>query len=1018
MIQYSLENHLEQLCNKHPEYTSLLSTWRLNKETCADALKTVVTSYPHFSLHDVSHAESVATKIEMLLGDRVERLSPTDTWLILHAAYAHDLGMVLKWVDIEEIWKTPKFTQFIQALIGSTDVDLSKAAKNINALINRKEDAVFDPLVVSRNVTLINAAYFRRYHSEISRKYIDLWKEGLEIDFGHSGLIQSRLIKLLGLICELHTSDSDKVLKLDYQTDGFGTDYAHPRFVASMLRLGDLLDADNGRFSTTATMTIGALPDSSLAHRDKHESTIHLLVTPTDIEFRSDCSTQSAYLETRNFISWLESEIEFLKKNWDLVAPKDLGGYVPRFDKKEVLLNGIPDIEGVADLRFRISQEKAFQIVEGSNIYGNPFVCFREIIQNAMDASKIQMWKDLTAGNYSAWIDDEKISKNMQPFDIDKAILNNYSIYVKLSTLADGKTQVDISDRGTGISISQFKQMCNVGKSTSLNGDNELFIETMPGWLKPTAGFGIGLQSIFLLVDKFEIITSTGTEAFTATVHSYRSGGYLQLRREKDVPARGTTIRVTFDSSKYPDPIMGESRKYLYEQYDPFSDEDYIGESHVIGSILEKCTDSMFPIRVSSSIDKYRDTTLIQAMNIDENEFTEKKGCYRYALSKDCCKLTAWDERNHIRTEIELAKLGYPPSEFRFKGVSVSRGRYGHGVTGLKIILDVYGLDTKTTLSLDRASFIQPGSKIIMERLNEAVNLYIECVLNELKKSSERLKEICANPHFNVYTFWLACSPNQRTRIPVESFLYIKETVEVVCCTDNKKHTTFEKPINELLTGDKTVYFAWTWGMDDIPSNSKNAAQVICNILDESGYNNSQEFVVDKWLCSTNETEMWNAMIQPSENSKLIIYTTGSEACCKVSQDFRQRIIRGLVAPIHNLERRDYADTKIMHRAIPAIGEYEDIAVGDVPRGVIRPYTQTNWIIAPFTSQFGSKASEMSKEMFIDSVIKSTRFEKIVMYVQEHRVRENKITIEEIKKCYQKLIEEFYDVITDNAENP
>ena len=77
MVQYRLESHLEQLCKNYPEYTSLLSTWKLNKETCTDALKTVVASYPHFSLHDISHSEAVITKIEMLLGDRVEKLSPT-----------------------------------------------------------------------------------------------------------------------------------------------------------------------------------------------------------------------------------------------------------------------------------------------------------------------------------------------------------------------------------------------------------------------------------------------------------------------------------------------------------------------------------------------------------------------------------------------------------------------------------------------------------------------------------------------------------------------------------------------------------------------------------------------------------------------------------------------------------------------------------------------------------------------------------------------------------------------------
>ncbi len=181
-----------------------------------------------------------------------------------------------------------------------------------------------------------------------------------------------------------------------------------------MLRLGDLLDIDNGRFNTACSSALGALPVSSVPHREKHEATTHLFVTPSEIQFRSDCPDSQTYLETRNFVLWLEGEIDFLTKHWSIVAPRTLGGYAPRFDKKELFINGVPDIEGIAELRFEISQEKAFQIIEGTNIYNDPFIFVRELIQNAMDASKFQFWRDLVSGNYNAWI-GEIHSKMIQP---------------------------------------------------------------------------------------------------------------------------------------------------------------------------------------------------------------------------------------------------------------------------------------------------------------------------------------------------------------------------------------------------------------------------------------------------------------------------------------------------------------------------------------------------------------------------------------------------------------------------
>ena len=602
MRKYKLTQHLKELCEQNPEYTNLYSTWNLNQRTCSDILKNVVLHYPHFSLHDASHAEAVLSKMEMVLGDRIQNLSPTDTWLLLHTAYAHDLGMVLEWERIETKWKERDFQDWLTDQEKSQDGDLRKAIAFIRKAHDLGEEADW-PLEARRCVSLIDEALFRGKHAQMSKEYIEFVRPELGLDLGHNNLIQPRLVKLLGQICKLHTDPLDCVMKLDYETNGFNSDYAHPRFVAMMLRLGDLLDIDNGRFNKGALAAAGGLPETSKPHLEKHEATIHLLVTPEEIRFRSDCPNSEAYLEARRFVTWLEDEVDFLNKNWALIVPKDLGDYAPRFDHKELLIRGVPDIEGVAGLKFEISQDKAFQMIEGSNIYKDRFVFIREVIQNAMDASKLQLWKDLCSRNYLAWekqpMDEEKL-KNLQPYDVSPEIYQNYPVKVKLSTPANGQVEIEVSDRGTGISVDAFKRMCNVGESNESSAQMKKTIREMPNWLRPTAGFGIGLQSIFLVADRFEIDTSTGQEAFHAVVHSRREGGYLQLQRASSVTPRGTTIRIRTNVINDVTYSIGrETDRYLQRYLDPLDPENHVHEVHALEIIHRVCGISMFPLHVT-----------------------------------------------------------------------------------------------------------------------------------------------------------------------------------------------------------------------------------------------------------------------------------------------------------------------------------------------------------------------------------------------------------------------------------
>jgi hypothetical protein len=61
-------------------------------------------------------------------------------------------------------------------------------------------------------------------------------------------VIPPRIFKMLANICSSHTKDFRDVLALPFCQVGIDLEDAHPRFIACMLRVGDLLDLDNNRF--------------------------------------------------------------------------------------------------------------------------------------------------------------------------------------------------------------------------------------------------------------------------------------------------------------------------------------------------------------------------------------------------------------------------------------------------------------------------------------------------------------------------------------------------------------------------------------------------------------------------------------------------------------------------------------------------------------------------------------------------------------------------------------------------
>lgn len=806
----------------------------------------------------------------------------------------------------------------------------------------------------------------------------------------------------------MHTKSSKKVLDLDYRTNGFNADYVHPRFLAQMLRMGDLLDADNNRFNTTNETVFGEIPESSKNHWEKHMSARHMLITPDIIEYRADCSKPEVYRETRFFLSWLKEEIEFWTLNWKNIMPENIKGSAPRLGTCELLLNGVPDIQGLSDLRFTISSEKAFEVIEGANIYDDKFIFLRELIQNALDACKIQLWRDILENRYKAWIVQNNKSE-IQPFDIEHKVYENYEIKVILCSYSDTHFEIVIKDNGTGLSAEQFKQICNVGTSYLGNKSRKKEVSDMPLWIRPTAGFGIGLQSIFLIAEEFEIYSkSSGNEGIYARVSSGRKNGYVQISTSDKLKCQGTEIHVVLPRDlEFKYSLGGNTYNYIERNYDPFSEEKTLLYYKIWDVFRDTMWNTYFPIQL------YFENELVETIepqHFQKLEKCDKKKRYHYFIDSDY-SMELWDNNTCTKMKIYLqeAYRQYNNRHY-FKGMETDKVRLE--TKGIWYEVDFYGLDTKKTLSLDRKRIKKEALKQIQEILDSAIHFYLEVVEETLFAKKEERTE---KEYNQIYTYWCICSVKKKKEL-LSKYQEIFKNITVDVDVLEKNGSVYQnvkidfKQVMSDLNDMATIKNLSTFMKRKTFEECVNI-ELIKNILDTQGVTFTI-VVVDK-----NFTEVLSflysekiAVVSAGDGYMYLTVHSIQENKLPHTLDAKSKkfLLSSMLKRNKSTHRYGFISPS-MRRYIMGIADYETICTSVVPFGVDGEwYRSIGYIIAPFTVEQWENNRHLSIDEFEKTICESKEFQNLISYTFEHQMQGGKYSREDIRKRYIDLIRELY----------
>ncbi len=586
----------------------------------------------NYSMHDESHSINILESIEMFLGkDRINKLSRSDLWLILNVAYAHDIGMVSEYKNLKELWSNNEFQKYIENAKNSLDKDEAKAVNLYTILDNllkvysgestfevndRNEFEYYDawPLEVRKDITMLMANFIRKKHGKLSE---DFFKTPENLN---NYIVCDRLFRLIGRISVCHTENQESLENLPKCCKGFGSDRMHPRFVATLLRLGDLLNLDNNRFDIFSMKHFGPLPEISVLNYKKHKSITHFHIEPKVIEVTAQSDEFEVCKLNHAWFQYLEKDIIYLITHWSQMAPKGLKGCLLGVPKLEVI-HGKYKFYDNSNSGFVLEKKKILKLFTGNNLYSSKLDFVREYIQNAFDASKLQLYyeiKDFGKKSHNdifsksnLYIKDQDISlDDIKPFNLTETAFESFPIVIALTLDKEDRESfiLRISDRGIGIDREGLEAISNVGTGWKKREKHTKAILKMRKWLRPTGGFGIGLQSAFLCTDSVCIYTKAPfEEAYKIVLSDSSNEKNVLVEVDIDNIHRGTTAEFkikfsAFDKKKIISNYLETGGKDAIDvtNKDLFSPQDKL---KIIKAILKKYIQinfptSLFPIKI------------------------------------------------------------------------------------------------------------------------------------------------------------------------------------------------------------------------------------------------------------------------------------------------------------------------------------------------------------------------------------------------------------------------------------
>ena len=525
-------------------------------------LKSGGTAPLDFTLHDEGHSFRVAQQmVEIVPEDVLPALSEYELNLLILAAYLHDIGMTPERGKVQQLYK--------YLLTGTED---ALSVKDKGELQEWLDDHAYGNAATIlegvpksgqlAHIEQIVTHYCRHKHNDWSEDWI---REHLSHYHwaNYAGWVED-IVQL----CRSHHEGYQELIGQDFDPKlvGGGPLVVHLRYLACVLRVADIMEFDPERTpevifqhrSVAKASSIFWYKDQIISRAyDKSRKQLLISAQPPDarlhrailamIEDINAELTLCRRIADETHFEKFPGPLHDMKHRWDW----------PYAAHDDVRPKG--DAYVYIDGAFRPDTQKILQLLSGQQLYGSPYVAIRELLQNAFDATKELIARELL--------------QSPDRIDPSKRLVSSDRYEVHLSLRRDGDSYfISCSDQGVGMSKSIIEKYLLVSGATERHDILELErrCEKAGFQLGRTGEFGIGVLSYFMLASQVVIVTRRhplcGDPEANGWKFETEGVGYFGELRKDNTRYQGTEV------------VLRVPRSSFARKYEDFADEiaDYL----------------------------------------------------------------------------------------------------------------------------------------------------------------------------------------------------------------------------------------------------------------------------------------------------------------------------------------------------------------------------------------------------------------------------------------------------------
>lgn len=499
----------------------------------ANQMKLMPALHSEFTLHDETHLLRVTELMAKVMPEQVivNVLNPVEIALLILSAYFHDIGMIPDNAEAERIRQNEEYQlarqNWLVDYVGFKDaLQLDQNETTVG------EDQVRSKHIVAEFEQAVFSRFIRDKHSKLSGLFVKQTlgeDERLRVGTGH-------LADALALLCASHNLPPESITDAQgfHYDKAVGTYTVNLAYLATVLRLADILDFDRERTPDQLYRSINFTNSVSIQEWEKHRQVEGWKIDRDAIRFECACERPEYEQAIRHFLRFIDDE---LAAAHDLIRrfPSGYTKYafdIPtRTDSSRVRARDGSYLYA-GDLEITLNRDEIIRLFMTEKLYGHPSLAIRELLQNAWDALRHRK---------AIMMRDDRVEWSGGFVKFEHGVNEN------------GREFICCTDNGVGMDQRIVKDyLVRVGRSYYRSPEFErerLTFAQASADFDPCARFGIGFMSLFMLGDQIIINTrryggSSGGLGEPLIVEINGLGGLIVLRRGAENQPAGTSIQL------------------------------------------------------------------------------------------------------------------------------------------------------------------------------------------------------------------------------------------------------------------------------------------------------------------------------------------------------------------------------------------------------------------------------------------------------------------------------------------